>query len=337
MTATLLQVENLQKYFPVRKGLFSRVVAHVKAVDDVSFRIHRGETLGLVGESGCGKTTAGRSLLRLIEPTAGTVQFNDVDVLASTGDDLRALRRDMQIVFQDPFGSLNPRMTVKAIIEEGLLVHRWADNENLGTARQRSEIVDQVVKQVGLDPRYHLNRYPHEFSGGQRQRICIARALALKPKFMVLDEPISALDVSIQSQIINLLVDLRKKHDLTYLFISHDLSMVRYISDRVAVMYLGRIVESATSEQLYENPLHPYTKALLSAIPTMEPTKKRTRIVLKGDVPSPLNPPPGCPFHPRCPRVMPICKQEYPSRLDLEGHAVHCHAVERDISEGKRS
>jgi oligopeptide transport system ATP-binding protein len=335
MTSTLLQVENLRKYFPVRKGLFSRVVNHVKAVDDVSFRIHRGETLGLVGESGCGKTTAGRSLLRLIEPTAGTVQFNGTNVLASFGDDLRRLRRDMQIVFQDPFGSLNPRMTVKTIIEEGLLVHRRADKKNLGTPKQRAEIVQRVVEQVGLDPRYHLNRYPHEFSGGQRQRICIARALALQPKFMVLDEPISALDVSIQSQIINLLVDLRKEHNLTYLFISHDLSMVRYISDRVAVMYLGRIVESATSDQLYENPLHPYTIALLSAIPTMEPTKKRTRIVLKGDVPSPLNPPPGCPFHPRCPRVMPICKQEYPSRLDLEGHTVHCHAVERDISEGK--
>jgi oligopeptide/dipeptide ABC transporter ATP-binding protein len=269
----------------------------------------------------------------LTEPTAGRVQFDGTDVLASGGEDLRKLRRDMQIVFQDPFGSLNPRMTVEAIIEEGLLVHRRADRVHLGTKRQRSEIVRQVMDQVGLDPKYHLNRYPHEFSGGQRQRICIARALALRPKFMVLDEPISALDVSIQSQIINLLVDLRKTYHLTYLFISHDLSMVRYLSDRVAVMYLGRIVESASSNDLYENPLHPYTKALLSAIPTMEPTKKRTRIVLKGDVPSPMNPPPGCPFHPRCPLAMDICEQEYPRQLDLEGHAVHCHAVEKELAE----
>jgi oligopeptide/dipeptide ABC transporter ATP-binding protein len=330
MNDVLLSAENLKKYFPIRRGILSRVVGHVKAVDDISFNIRKGETLGLVGESGCGKTTAGRTILRLLEPTEGRVIFDGQDVAQSHGEDLRQLRRGMQIVFQDPFGSLNPRMTIKGIVEEGLIVHQ------MGNRQERLEKVQETLERVGLDPSY-VNRYPHEFSGGQRQRICVARALALNPRFMVLDEPISALDVSIQSQIINLLVKLREEFELTYLFISHDLSVVEYISDRVAVMYLGEIVESATSEQLYAEPMHPYTRALLSSIPTMEPTKKRERIVLQGDVPSPINPPSGCRFHPRCPlaedqcrRRDDICKRISPKVLDIDGHQVRCHAVEEE-------
>jgi len=323
MNNVLLNVVNLKKYFPIRRGIFSRVVGDVKAVEDISFQISEGETLGLVGESGCGKTTAGRSILRLLEPTAGRVEFDGKDVIQSRGDDLRALRRNMQIVFQDPFGSLNPRMTIRSIVEEGLIVHR------LGNKQQRLQRVRQTLEQVGLDPGY-INRYPHEFSGGQRQRIGVARALALNPRFMVLDEPISALDVSIQSQIINLLVELREEYKLTYFFISHDLSVVEYISDRVAVMYLGEVVETATSEQLYANPLHPYTKALLSSIPTMKPSGRRDRIVLEGDVPSPINPPSGCRFHPRCSLAMDVCKSRAPRQLDLDGHQVRCHTVEKE-------
>jgi oligopeptide/dipeptide ABC transporter ATP-binding protein len=320
--SNLLEVTDLKKYFPVRRGFFQRVVGHVKAVDGVSFQIQEGETLGLVGESGCGKTTIGRTLLRLYEPTSGQIVFDGRDVRALRGGALRQLRRDMQIVFQDPYSSLNPRMTVRGIVEEGLIVHRW------GNRRERLKRVHEVLHRVGLDASY-TDRYPHEFSGGQRQRISIARALALNPKFIVLDEPISALDVSIQSQVINLLNDLKHEFHLTYLFISHDLSVVEYISDRVAVMYLGEIVETATSGQLYANPQHPYTQALLSSVPSLDPEHRRKRVVLEGDVPSPVRPPSGCRFHPRCPLAMPICQETSPGPFDLEGHVVRCHAVEQ--------
>lgn len=326
MAPPLLEIRHLKKYFPIRRGLLQGVVGHVKAVDDVSFAIRPGETLGLVGESGCGKTTVGRTLLQLYEPTAGQVFFGGNEVTHLYGHELRTLRRNMQIVFQDPFSSLNPRMTIKSIIEEGLIVHR------IGTRQERLDRVREILTKVGLDPSY-INRYPHEFSGGQRQRISIARALALNPKFMVLDEPISALDVSIQSQIINLLIDLRNEFNLTYLFISHDLSVVEYISDRVAVMYLGEIVETASSDQLYKNPRHPYTKALLSSVPALDPMTKKQRIILPGDVPSPVNPPSGCRFHPRCPIAMEVCSRISPKELNLNGHVVRCHAVEQE--EGK--
>ncbi len=325
--APLLEIRDLKKHFPIRRGVFRSVVGHVKAVDGVSFAVRPGETLGLVGESGCGKTTVGRTLLRLIEPTSGTITFEGRDVTTASGSTLRRLRRDMQIVFQDPYSSLNPRMTVQAIVEEGLVIHR------IGNRQERLKLVAKTLKDVGLDPGY-MQRYPHEFSGGQRQRIGIARALVLNPKLLVLDEPISALDVSIQSQVINLLTELRQgsadRHQLTYIFISHDLSVVEYIADRVAVMYLGEIVELATSEELYRNPLHPYTKALLSSVPVMDPTAKRERIVLQGDVPSPANPPAGCRFHPRCPLAEEICRHKVPRELNLDGHLVRCHVVERE-------
>jgi oligopeptide transport system ATP-binding protein len=322
----LIEVRNLKKYFPVKKGVFSRVVAHVRAVDDVSFEIAPGETLGLVGESGCGKTTAGRSLLRLVEPTSGEVLYNGANLLALSAQQMRRHRRDLQIIFQDPYSSLNPRMTVGAIVAEGLTVH------GIGERSVRIERVRETLQQVGLDPAY-INRYPHEFSGGQRQRIGLARALILNPKFIVCDEPVSALDVSVQSQVVNLLVDLKAKYGIAYLFISHDLSVVQYISDRVAVMYLGEIVETAKSEELYLRPLHPYTKALLSAVPVPDPEHKRTRIILEGDVPSALNPPTGCRFHPRCPvAIKGLCDTQAPKMKDYGGHQAACHVVEQQLA-----
>ncbi|MER3399601.1 MAG: peptide ABC transporter substrate-binding protein [Thermoflexus sp.] len=320
----LVVVRDLKKYFPVRRGLLQRVVAWVKAVDGVSFTIRRGETLGLVGESGCGKTTVGRTILRLIEPTAGEVYFEGRNLLALSKAELKALRREMQIIFQDPYSSLDPRMPVGASIAEGLAVH------GIGTPKERQAMVIDLLRKVGLED-YHARRYPHEFSGGQRQRIVIARALALRPKFIVCDEPISALDVSIQAQIINLLKELQEEFGLTYLFIAHNLSVIEHVSDRVAVMYLGKIVELTSREELYRNPLHPYTQALLSAVPIPDPTLKRERIILKGDVPSPLNPPSGCRFHPRCPVAMAHCAREEPPLVNVGApgreHWVACWRV----------
>lgn len=319
---SLVEVKNLKKYFPVRGGILQRVQAWVQAVDDVSFTIRAGETLGLVGESGCGKTTVGRTILRLIPATAGKVFFEGRDVFALNAAELKRLRRHMQIIFQDPYSSLDPRVPVGDSIAEGLLVH------GIGDRKRRQEIVIETLEKVGLTAE-HARRYPHEFSGGQRQRIGIARALALRPKFIVCDEPVSALDVSIQSQVLNILRDLQREFGLTYLFIAHNLSVVEHISDRVAVMYLGKLVELADRDELYRNPLHPYTQALMSAIPIPDPKLKRERIILRGDVPSPLNPPSGCRFHPRCPVAFDLCSQQEPEFREVgKGHYVACWRVE---------
>ncbi|MEK6706416.1 MAG: dipeptide ABC transporter ATP-binding protein [Bdellovibrionota bacterium] len=320
----LLSVRNMVKRFPIMGGILSKEVASVKAVSDVSFDIRRGETLGLVGESGCGKSTLGRCILRLIQPTSGTIVFRGQDITSIDHAELRKLRRNMQIIFQDPYASLNPRMTVEDILGEPLDIHKLCRNK-----RERKERILRLLDLCGLR-RESIARYPHEFSGGQRQRICIARALAVEPEFIVCDEPVSALDVSIQAQIINLMQDLQKELSLTYLFIAHDLKVVEHISTRVAVMYLGKIVELATAEDLYREPKHPYTRALLSAIPIPDPTYQKERIILRGDVPSPINPPEGCFFHPRCPIAQDNCKIHRPELRNLssnEGiaHIVSCH------------
>ena len=316
----LLEVQNLKVHFPVKHGLFSRVNAWVKAVDDVSFSIEPGETLGLVGESGCGKTTLGRAVIRLIEPTAGKILFENEDLASLTSKQLRARRRKFQMIFQDPSGSLNPRMTVGQIVGEALDIHHLA-----ATPEARHERIARLLQDVGLDPA-HAPRYPHEFSGGQRQRIGIARALAVQPKLIVCDEPVSALDVSVQAQVINLLQDLQREHGLAYLFIAHDLAVVEHISRRVMVMYLGKLVELAEARPLIRTPKHPYTQALISAVPVVDPESKRQRIVLPGDVPSPIHPPPGCPFHPRCPIAEARCKVEIPPLREITpGHWAACH------------
>jgi oligopeptide transport system ATP-binding protein len=315
---SLLEIHELKKYFPVGEGLFSRGKGSVKAVDGVNLTVNEGETLGLVGESGCGKSTLGRTILRLIEPTGGDIKFHDKNLLALSARELRDMRREMQIIFQDPYASLNPRMRVGDIVGEGLEIHK------LAKGKAKRDRVMELLHQVGLRED-HYPRYPHEFSGGQRQRIGIARALAVNPKFIVCDEPVSSLDVSIQAQIINLLQELQEKMHLTYLFISHDLRVVEHISHRVAIMYLGKIVEIANSETIYRDAKHPYTRALLSAVPMPDTTRKKERIVLQGDVPSPVNPPPGCTFHPRCSYREPLCSQSEPPLDFSNGHGVACH------------
>ncbi|WP_088008173.1 ABC transporter ATP-binding protein [Indiicoccus explosivorum] len=322
MTEPLLKVEGLKKYFPVHSGVFGRVSGHVKAVDDISFFVNEGETLGIVGESGCGKSTTGRLLMRLLEPTEGKVYFNGKELTGITKEEMRKMRRDIQMVFQDPYASLNPRHTVEKILMEPLNVH------NIGDPKDRKKKVYELLETVGLSS-YHAKRYPHQFSGGQRQRIGIARALMTNPKLIIADEPVSALDVSIQAQVLNLMQELQKTLKLTYIFIAHDLGVVRHISDRVGVMYLGNMAELANSEKLYEKPLHPYTQALLSAVPVPDPDFEREQVVIEGDIPSPANPPSGCRFHTRCPYKMDICEKVIPKFAEIEdGHYAACHLYE---------
>lgn len=319
MQTPILEVNNLKKYFPVKGGVFGRQVGVVKAVDDVSFTVNQGEILGIVGESGCGKSTTGKSILRLIEPTEGEIKFEDQNIAKLSGEQMRRLRKDMQIIFQDPYASLNPRHTIEKIISEPLLVHSDL------TSKERKERIKELLEVVGLRAE-HASRYPHQFSGGQRQRIGIARALANNPKLIICDEPVSALDVSVQSQILNLMESLRDEFNLTYIFIAHDLSVVKHISDRVGVMYLGGMVELANKDELYENPMHPYTQALLSAVPVADPDNRPDRVILEGDVPSPSDPPSGCPFHTRCPMAMDVCKEVKPEfREARDQHFVACH------------
>ncbi|WP_175987980.1 ABC transporter ATP-binding protein [Bacillus sp. Marseille-Q1617] len=319
MTEPLLKVENLKKHFPITGGILGRPVSSVKAVDGVSFTVNKGETLGIVGESGCGKSTTGRMLMRLIDPSEGRVTFEDRELTNLSNSEMRKIRREIQMVFQDPYASLNPRHTVEKILEEPLKVH------GMGSAKERKKRVHELLNIVGLSS-YHAKRYPHQFSGGQRQRIGIARALMTKPKLIIADEPVSALDVSIQSQVLNLMQDLQKEFELTYIFIAHDLGVVRHISDRVGVMYLGKMVELSDSETLYEKPLHPYTQALLSAVPIPDPDFKRETQLLQGDIPSPSNPPSGCTFHTRCPMATEVCKQKVPEFKEHQpGHYVACH------------
>ncbi|PHS36436.1 MAG: peptide ABC transporter ATP-binding protein [Alkaliphilus sp.] len=330
MAKNLIEVRNLKKYFPIMGGVFSRKVGDVKAVDDISFNIEEGEIFGLVGESGCGKSTTGRTIIELLDPTAGSVKFDDKVIydiennVRMPRNELQALRRDMQIIFQDPYASLNPRMNVGTIVSEGLVKHKIANK------KEAIEKAKELLELCGLSAD-NVVKYPHEFSGGQRQRIGIARALALQPKFIVCDEPIAALDVSIQAQVLTLMQELKEKFKLTYLFISHDLSVIKYFCDRIAVMYLGSFVELTTTKRLFEKPLHPYTQSLLSATPKSDPTITKERIILKGDVPSPANPPKGCKFHTRCPQVMEMCKTVVPEFKEVEpGHTVSCHLMDLD-------
>lgn len=319
MTEILLEVNRLKKYFPINGGLFGKKVGEVKAVDDISFFVNKGETLGIVGESGCGKSTTGRMLMKLIEPSDGQVVFQGRELTSLSTSEMRKMRKEMQMVFQDPYASLNPRHTVEKILEEPLIVH------GMGDKKERKRRVKEMLEVVGLSS-YHAKRYPHQFSGGQRQRIGIARALMTKPKLIIADEPVSALDVSIQSQVLNLLADLQKEFQLTYIFIAHDLGVVKHISDRVGVMYLGRLVEMTTADKLYEKPLHPYTSALLGAVPVPDPTIKKKTELLTGDIPSPSDPPTGCAFHTRCKDCMEICKSERPQLEEIEpGHFAACH------------